>query len=798
MKIKVLKKRQDLNERYEIVSQFSSDYILNDVLDPNSKQSIFKKRLIFYDLETMGFLPQAYVHQIAALEYDLGDSFKKIFKGEELETRDLLAPEPTTGCIVKCAFLEERFKEGDDVVRQKRQTFADKFQASVSEEEVSKNYKLYKTSKESRKNYVYTPIVEAFQESIYGSTGRFISGDIDSTSSVDPGDDQSISADKAINMSMTGQDIATAIMGSVLATRKGADMFYKRLEMHLTNLGAANRSLTQNLKDLRSKTSHSRFKAMLRGHKQNDPDPESVRTFLSDLYDFVKAIVDNPYTFPSPKAKYMINLLKKTHNFDEEQKKWIERTDLKPGNRGYVRFSRLLNRYKRYKIYYYNLTELKKMTTNYARREFNLTWAENKSFTKYADFPLPEYYQFVRTADKKGEGYDKLPLNDFKTPEGDIKSRRMPSQKEGLEIFLKYLRDIGNEEYILVGHNIKSFDNNVILAKAEEEGIDSELILSFQDSYVFDTLPLMKTYVQQIKYMDKLVTEKINDALRAQGDDRTATSIEETKKQHDVLKERYPGLKSKLDGLMALHDSTKGLKQTHTADDDCKQLANVFIPTVLEMTKMLRDYNNLLRTLGNSHADDLETFDDRTFTQQPVTQSDLTGPVISKLKSDLLYDELDLIKKIVPSISITIDDLDFVPDDYAEDKNQYKSIKAYKEERKAQLDKLIRRFFYYINSELGIKGRVNNSSLRKVLNLNRSEVLNYFKKWIKELPNRQEDQKIVDKVIEFFEKEEELKTTSVTQRANNNIRKKHGTISNTENTPRLDESLINKWKKMIK
>lgn len=775
MKLRIKKVKNKLNERYEIVQQLSSDFILNQVLDPSASGSIFNKKLIFYDLETMGFLPQAYVHQIAALEYDLRGSFEKIFKGEDLTNEDLLAPNPESGCIVKCAFEEERFKEGDEEVRKKRQDFANRFEETIDTNQSQLSFDDEQYSSTNQK------VIDVVNKSLYTTNEE---------------------GEKTINMSMTASDISASIMGSVLATKTGAEDFYKTLEAHLKNLNKSNKYLTENLKALKGSTGKEDFETLLSSEETSE---DSIKEFLFNLYKFVQTIVESPYTFPSSKTTYMTNLRTKHFVINADGK--LEPKKEEDGTISKYRM-RMVGHYYANLRGHTTLAKLKKMTTKYARREFNLTWAENKNFTKYQDFPLPEYFKFVKFAEDQNDS--NLPQNDFQTGKEDspTETKRMPSQKEGLEIFLKYLEEIGNNNYVLVGHNIKAFDNSVILAKSQEEGINRDLILSFQDSYVFDTLPLMKIYVQQIKYMDALVTAKINDKLRDAGSEDLATSIEQTKAQHDALRERYPGLKSKLDGLMALHESTKGLKQTHTADDDCKQLANVFIPTILEMTKMLKDYNGLLESMTKEDgisvdAEELQTFDDKTFSQQVKRQSALKGPVVSKLKSDLLFDENDLLKSLSPHISVVIDDLDFIPDHYADAGSTYKAIQDYKNARKAALDKLIGRFFYYINEEINNKGRIDNATLRKVLTLSRREVLEYFKAWIEVISNRPKDNEAVGEVIQFFENEAELKARAAnpetsTSKPEQSTRTKSPRDLTTENKIRLEESIVNKWKKMIK
>jgi hypothetical protein len=150
MKISIkLLKENLLKERITVISKMDPGFVLDNVLNPTNPAAITNKKLIFYDLETMGFGQAAYVHQIAALEYDLKTIAQKIFENPEQEIS--YSSTPSTAFISKAAFSNENFKEKDAETLNKRKTFLDNY--------LSKDGYYYKSSKNTKtllKNYLLT------------------------------------------------------------------------------------------------------------------------------------------------------------------------------------------------------------------------------------------------------------------------------------------------------------------------------------------------------------------------------------------------------------------------------------------------------------------------------------------------------------------------------------------------------------------------------------------------------------------------------------------------------------------
>lgn len=448
--------------------------------------------------------------------------------------------------------------------------------------------------------------------------------------------------------------------------------------------------------------------------------------------------------------------------------------------------------------YYKNQAKLRKMTTSLMKKEFNLTFAENRSFTHYAEFPLAEYYDFVKFSENPGatqEGFKRKRGNKI-----DVVKKGLPTEKEGLEIFLKYLQKIGNDNYILIGHNIKTFDNNVILTRAKENNIDQNLILDFQDSYVFDTLDLMRLFTQQLIFMNNLcekgIAEQLSDGKKTSAKTKkTVSSILKAKEMHDTLKEKYPSIKAKLDGIMLLYESTKKIEQSHTADDDCKQLANSLIPTVVQMSEMIKDYDEVLSLL------DPETFASaKSFSDDPRSLSKLASSAISKIKSDLLFNPDFIMNTLIPDFEISLGDLEFTPKDFSGSQEEFRFLKSTKTNLQIAIDSVIKEFFYYLVKVLFDKAdrTLTDQQIQHILTLRRAEVAQYFKSWAE---SEAKTNNIVKQSIDYIQAFKSSSNTSDIRKTTPSQWQKSQNPLETkpqEDDPmNLSESLVKKWKKMI-
>ena len=140
--------------------------------------------------------------------------------------------------------------------------------------------------------------------------------------------------------------------------------------------------------------------------------------------------------------------------------------------------------------------------------------------------------------------------------------------------------------------SINAFDNKVIVQRSQINKIRGNALKSFQNSMSFDTLPLLRMYVQQLEYYDKLYKEKMESIP-----EKPKEIADLANKKVETLVEIYPSLKAKLDGLMKLFEETKDYEQTHTADDDCDQLSKVFIGATLDMFRMMSVFDDFATTL---------------------------------------------------------------------------------------------------------------------------------------------------------------------------------------------------------
>lgn len=721
MRIKITKNKQNLSERIGLTSQMSSRFILNNILNPNEESSIFNKFLIFYDLETMGLLPSPYVHQIAAIQYDLKSVLTKIASGRSLSTTQEVAPRPSGGCIVKNEFDLDAFKKNDAVIIKSRQKFYQDFESLFAESDDS-----------------YSKIKSTMDGALSSGSG-------------------------GVNLGMSRADIGIAIMSSCLYSKSKSDDFYSKLNFHLSALESEGRDLTDSLKAKRDATSKENFENLM-----NQRTTTMINSFLSNLFEFVTAVVSSPYTFSSTGSASMVKIRGEDPN-----------------------------RYRLLISYYNNQLKLKTMTTSLLNKQFNLTWSENRAFTHYEDFPLAEYYDFVKTSNNpeaKQTSFRRIVRGQQK-----LVKRGLPSEKEGLEMFLKYLQDLGNENYILIGHNIKTFDNNVILTRSKENGIDEQLILDFQDSYVFDTLDLMKIYTKQLVFMNDLCNSGIEEKLAARKTapkraEKTSESILKAKEMHDTLKEKYPSIKAKLDGIMQLYESTKDLEQSHTADDDCKQLANAMIPTIVQMTQMIKDYDEVLDLI-----DPETTPAPRSFSDIPSSRSQVASTAVSKIKSDLLFNPDFITSELLPGFDISMKDIEFTPKDFSGSSEEFRALKATQSNLQKSIDDIIKQFFYYLVKALfEDSSNLTDEQIQTIMTLRRADVAEYFRQWTS---SEASDNLVVQRALEHIKA---FKESDFGSRMRRKSPREWASQNPLETKPQeddpmnLSESIINKWSRMIK
>ena len=132
--------------------------------------------------------------------------------------------------------------------------------------------------------------------------------------------------------------------------------------------------------------------------------------------------------------------------------------------------------------------------------------------------------------------------------------------------FFEWISGIDNA--VLVGHNIKSFDLSRLLKRAKEFRIPTA---QFEKSDIFDT----RSFAETIFKNSLLIARNYNDEVANE-------LIEFTEEQ----KIKFNG---KLDKLMKIfNDSSR--EQLHTADDDTKQLVDVFFAMYKKILSLEKEH----------------------------------------------------------------------------------------------------------------------------------------------------------------------------------------------------------------
>jgi hypothetical protein len=530
MKIRILKNKEQINERWKMGSQSSTQYILEDLFNPASKNNIFNKKLIFYDLETNGFGDAAYVHQIAALEFDLGKIFKKHQDGQSV-SNDIQELKATGGIIVKALFDEKDFVDKDEKTRKARNNF----------------YNI---------NFRFRGKKDPVPYSIGNSLMRKPNGGV--RFDYDPKNKE-----------------AEIIIGCKLCLTEAAWMENSRKVSNvLTGHKKRNTEfdpVTQALIDycLEKSISFSddadgvdSFQ-IKRPWKDNLTMPtKELELFFLKLYELFFTLSNSPYTFTKRRGGPAMQEL---------------------------------------------TTELKRAWSPWKNKAFAFTYTENKNFTEYDKFPLERY--------RDGYGYDE--------------EEARPNEKQGILKFLKYLKSLGKNKYILIGHNIKAFDNSVINQRSKMHRIPATLRSHFQDSEALDSLNLLNIYTKQMSWFSKKADEMLEDV--SIGEKTKEVSRESRRKVQEITK-MHKRVKSKLDGMLKVFKETENKTQTHTADDDCEDLARVLSLAVIDMLSMAEAYSELSSQVLVPH----ETPDMPTYGPKKRTPSQIAPTVKTKFKNDLI------------------------------------------------------------------------------------------------------------------------------------------------------------------
>lgn len=227
------------------------------------------------------------------------------------------------------------------------------------------------------------------------------------------------------------------------------------------------------------------------------------------------------------------------------------------------------------------------------KNRIGTTVAENKAFTKYDEFPKQTYKRL--SVNKKNANGDLLPMD----------------EKEALIKFFEFLDNQGENEYILIGQNINSFDNPFVVRRSKLYGIGKEKYKKFTNSFVYDTKLLFQSFIDYLKVFQQLYNTVAKDAnLQSSIDVVAMDDINEEigKILANLTLDGVP--KAKLQTLMKAFVS-EDAEQTHTADDDCEKLAQVLFPLVAKYKEIYNKINKFVIDAKNKLYDtDMSKFPD--------------------------------------------------------------------------------------------------------------------------------------------------------------------------------------------
>lgn len=547
MRIKIKKVyKKNLNERFKTTPKMSTPYILDNVINPSSRNSIFNKKLIFYDLETNGFMPDAYVHQIAALEFDIGSILRRYLAGEDIAS-EINNLSPSGGIIIKSKFDFADFKEKDAEVREKRKVL----------------YNSYCRNPKGK-----DPVAFAMLRNLFVKTYK----------------------NKETKKTFTSPSYELnpktyepeAIKGAFLCIKDNIRIYNsQKLNDLLTLLEEDGVDIDVVTKDLIEKCLNEKVDNDSKTYEIKSPEAflesssdEERKKFFVDLYNLFYRLSESPYRYGSRRGKKRKNIS--------------------------TNFARTLHSFL--------LPNGGKMSL---QKALDFTYAENKTFTAYDNFPIPEYEGFL--------------AHDKNAP---------PTEAEGIKLFLEYLKSLGANKYILVGHNIKSFDNNVILGRASIHNISKKLVDYFQNSEALDTLEFLQLFTKQMQFFNDILPS-VQDSENISGETK-ATMAKSQAAGNEIIK-MHGDIKTKLDGIMKIYDSTKEFDQTHTADDDCEKLAKVFLESIMEMYEMDKAFRELAQKIDLNDASANIKSDFSTFQPQKMTSGDVRKTVLTKVRGDLQH-----------------------------------------------------------------------------------------------------------------------------------------------------------------
>jgi hypothetical protein len=296
--------------------------------------------------------------------------------------------------------------------------------------------------------------------------------------------------------------------------------------------------------------------------------------------------------------------------------------------------------------------ELKKRISQ-IKNLIDMSRKENQELTHAKDFPLKHFrsQDFGIETDSNGKVIEK-------------------TEKEGLQGFIDFVTSVSpvpkpttediltlepavasfptSGDTIIIGHNIVAFDNSFILERCKNHKIEPE---GFSDLFVYDTRTLFEYFLRYVNYAKY--------ALNFFTYGQEGKLLDQSPEFKKVWKESgmsiiYKGLltktgtlSAKLEKFMKMYN--KDAKQTHTADDDCVQLAIVFNAIRPEIVKCIKQTIDLIDFVDNNKAF-------RTYYTTKRNTKNYTKKGFSKTNLG------DYKKKVVEKIEKSVGEDDFYPE----------------------------------------------------------------------------------------------------------------------------------------
>jgi len=574
VKIRIKKTSRILKERDFSMSakgQYNFLAYYKKYLDPESKDYLFKKKIIAYDLETKGLLPSPYIHQFAALEYDLD---------KEININDLTAD---NAFIAKCFYDYGDMKAQDKSFYNKRNRFYKDF---------SKNYKDNKTEFP----YLINLITGALT---YRPKGK-----------------NAVLPQMIISKANMPKLYGAMIFGFALIKPNIKKKKSKREKSELSVIADLNKdyynfvSVTQDkFKDDQTWQQDSVIQEGLKKYFI-DKSPESI---LKEIYTALSI---------GKSATYVRSQLRRNAaSFSGFANFWDFCTRIKSN---YAIKSSEDDYYSKYNTFSLIMAKIKS--------DIGMSYHENLEFTNYKTFPLKKYVNYNsdmadgETNKEFVDNYKKF-INDPSFIKGkksinqvradtivDRDSERynttLVSEKYALTKFLEWMEARSKEgDFLLMGQNIAAFDNAVIQNRAKFYGLQDKFITQFFDTRMFDTLSFFRSIFKPIMQFYEKVSKDVQQAETLSGTEyelmfsgnnndfqdvaNMKESLSNAKQKLDAMRKMYPNLRAKLDGLMVMFYG-EAHTQTHTADDDCEQLLRVFLPAFKEVKNLISFYGDEL------------------------------------------------------------------------------------------------------------------------------------------------------------------------------------------------------------